>query len=66
MGRKKKNENSAWNLYLDKVERFAYWEKVFTKEECEKIIKIAQKKGLIQGLTLSKKSKIRASEISWL
>ena len=66
MGRRKKNENSAWNLYLDKVERFAYWEKVFTKEECEKIIKIAQKKGLIQGLTLSKKSKIRASEISWL
>ena len=36
MGRKKKNENSAWNLYLDKFERFAYWEKVFTKEEREK------------------------------
>lgn len=66
MNRKKKFENSAWNFYLDKVERYAYWENVFTKEECEKIIKIAHEKSLTQGTTIGKTSKIRSSKICWL
>tara|TARA_R100000781_G_scaffold10968_1_gene10182 strand:+ start:394 stop:987 length:594 start_codon:yes stop_codon:yes gene_type:complete len=67
MGRKKKYGNSAWSFYLDQVERYAYWEDIFTKEECEKIIEIANKKGFTKGETLGKKAqKVRASKISWL
>jgi len=42
----KRFNNPFWNFYLDKVNTYAYWEKVFTKEECEKIIKIAKKQTL--------------------
>ena len=48
---KNKINNPSWNFYLDKLNTYAYWEKVFTKEECEKIIKIAKDKGLIKGTT---------------
>jgi len=65
MKRKKKYENAAWNFQLDNVERYAYWENAFTKEECEKIIKIAYKKGMTKGLTIGN-PKIRSSEICWL
>jgi PKHD-type hydroxylase len=61
--------NLSWNFYLDKVHTYAYWEKVFTPEECKKIIKIAKDKGLIKG-TIGAKSKktsnIRLSKVSWL
>ena len=62
---KNKNNNPSWNIYLDKVNSYAYWEKVFTKEECEKIIKIAKNKGLIQGTT-NKNLNVRSSKICWL
>jgi len=61
----KKFNNPSWNFYLDKVNSYAYWEKVFTKEECEKIIKTAKDKGLIKGLTKSK-TDVRKSKITWL
>ena len=61
----KKTNNSSWNFYLDKINTYAYWEKAFTKEECEKIIKIAKDKGLIKGTTKGK-SDIRQSKICWL
>ena len=61
----KKINNPSWNFYLDKVNSYAYWEKAFTKEECEKIIKIAKDKGLIKGTT-NNKSDARSSQISWL
>jgi PKHD-type hydroxylase len=65
----KKFNNPSWNFYLDKVHTYAYWEKVFTPEECKKIIKIAKDKGLIKG-TIGAKSKkesnIRLSKVSWL
>jgi hypothetical protein len=48
----KKTNNSSWNFYLDKINTYAYWEKAFTKEECEKIIKIAKDKG--KGTTKNK------------
>lgn len=57
--------NSSWNFYLDHVHSFAYWEKVFTKQECEKIIEIANKKGLVRGTTTDK-TDIRLSEVCWL
>ena len=64
---KKPINNPAWNLYLDQVCSFAYWQKVFTKEECNKIIKIAHSKGLMQGRTRKNKiDSIRSSKICWL
>jgi PKHD-type hydroxylase len=57
----------AWSLHLDQVCSYAYWQKVFTKEECDKIIKIAKSKGLIEGKTRKNKlSSIRSSKICWL
>jgi PKHD-type hydroxylase len=61
----KKTSNSSWNFYLDKINTYAYWEKAFTKEECEKIIKIAKDKGLNKGTTIGK-SDARLSQICWL
>jgi len=62
----KKFNNPSWNLELDKVCLFAFWEKIFTPEECEKIIKIGKNKGFIKGQTKDKKTNIRKSSISWL
>jgi PKHD-type hydroxylase len=62
---KNKINNSSWNFYLDKINTYAYWEKAFTPEECEKIIKIAKDKGLIKGTTRNK-SDVRQSKICWL
>ena len=61
----KKINNPSWNLYLDKVCDYAYWENAFTKEECNTIIKIAKEKGLSKGLTPNKED-IRLSNITWL
>jgi len=65
----KKFSNPSWNFYLDTVNTYAYWEKVFTPEECKKIIKIAKDKGLIKAAINGKSkntSKIRLSKVSWL
>jgi len=61
----KKFNNTSWNFYLDKICTYAYWEKAFTPEECEKIIKIAKNKGLIKATTKSK-TDVRSSQITWL
>tara|TARA_R110002020_G_C16256325_1_gene770153 strand:- start:783 stop:1370 length:588 start_codon:yes stop_codon:yes gene_type:complete len=61
----KKFNNPSWNLELDKVNSYAYWVALFSKEECEKIIKIGKKKGFIEAKT-KKKSDIRKGSISWL
>tara|TARA_R100000935_G_C2825925_1_gene162278 strand:+ start:545 stop:1141 length:597 start_codon:yes stop_codon:yes gene_type:complete len=61
----KKFNNPSWNLFLDKVHHYAYWGSLFTKEECEKIIKIGKKKGFIKATTKNK-SDVRLGEISWL
>ena len=63
--KKTKINNPSWNFYLDKVYTYAYMEKVFTKEECKKIINIAKKKGLIKGTTTGK-TDARLSKICWL
>ena len=64
---KKNTINTSWDFYLDKVNSFAWAEKVFTKEECKKIIKIANNKGLIEGTTHGKSYKdTRSSKICWL
>jgi PKHD-type hydroxylase len=62
---KKRFDVTSWNFKLDNVNLYAYWNDAFTKEECEKIIQIANKKGLIKGTTMGK-SDVRKSKVSWL
>jgi len=63
--KKNKNVNSSWNLELDQVRLYAFWNNAFSKEECEKIINIAKDKDLIKGKTKGEIN-IRESKISWL
>jgi PKHD-type hydroxylase len=58
--------NSVWPFELDNLENWAYYNSVFTPEECKKIIDIGNKKGLITGTTISKIKNMRDSKISWL
>jgi len=62
----KKFNNPSWNFYLDQIYTYAFSEKVFSQIECEKIIKIAKKKGMIKGITRGVINDVRSSEISWL
>ena len=59
---------SSWNFKLDKVEKFAFWKNLFSKEECQTIINIAKDKGLVEGTTTSGSDikDVRDSKISWL
>tara|TARA_R100001163_G_C5046526_1_gene183776 strand:+ start:561 stop:1136 length:576 start_codon:yes stop_codon:yes gene_type:complete len=57
--------STNWNFYLDKISSYAYCEKVFTKEECNKIIEIGKQKGLEKGTTKSNND-ARLSKVSWL
>ena len=59
------NVNSSWNLELDQVNLYAFWNNAFSKEECEKIINIAKNKDLITGKTKGE-TDVRDSKISWL
>ena len=61
-----KFNNSSWNFQLDKVNSYAFYKEVFSKEECEKIINLGKNKGFIEGLTMGGKSNLRDSYISWL
>jgi PKHD-type hydroxylase len=63
--KKNNNINSSWNLELDQVNLYAFWNNAFSKEECEKIINIAKDKDLIKGKTKGEMN-IRESKISWL
>lgn len=61
------NVSSAWSFNLDPVYSWAYWEKAFTKEECEKIISIGNSRVQQQATTRNgEKNKVRESEITWL
>ena len=60
-----KFENSSWNLEVDQVNFYAFWNNAFSKEECQTIINIAKDKGLIKGTT-KEESNVRDSKVSWL
>ena len=64
-----KAQNTSWMFEVDKVHLYAYHKKVFSKEECEKIIKIGKGPDLVDGTVtrnLVKDEKIRDSKISWI
>ena len=59
--------SSSWTFNLDHVETWAYWKNMFTKEECEKIIKLANKQKKKQATIFSGVNKeYRDSNIVWL
>jgi len=66
----KKIQSSLWAFESDKVNLFAYWDNIFTPEECAHIVKIGKKLCLEKGKVSSKKpkedDKIRKSKISWI
>lgn len=65
-----KNTHSSWPFKLDYVHSWAYIDNYFSKEECNKIINIANKKGLDEStvrLSKDKKNKNpRKSKVCWL
>jgi PKHD-type hydroxylase len=62
---KTQTSNSAWPFEMDELNNWAYWEKAFTPEECQQIIKIGTDR-LLQKGTAVNNEKVRDSEISWL
>lgn len=59
--------SSVWAFNLDPVHSWAYWEKAFTKEECEKIISIGNSHNQYQAKTRKNEmNKVRKSEVTWL
>ncbi len=66
----KKIQSSVWAFQLDKVNLFAYWDRLFTPEECAQIVKIGKKfsleKGKVSTTNPKEDYKIRKSKISWI
>jgi len=69
----KKNENltnPCWPFQIDYTSFYAYWDNAFSKEECEKIVKIGKSKKLISGTVKNedenKHKNYRDSKIVWL
>ena len=42
--------NTCWAFKTDHVERYAYWDNLFSKEECETIIKYGKSQKMQEGL----------------
>jgi PKHD-type hydroxylase len=75
MNTKKAKKNisniSVWPFQIDNVENWAYWDNVFSADECKKIIDLGNKKELIEGTIIEgtikgKNKNIRNSKISWI
>ena len=65
------NPPPAWSFYTDCVERWAYCNEVFSKEECENIIKIGKSNSLYKAKTVDelntgKTTGVRDSNIVFL
>jgi hypothetical protein len=45
----KKIKTTVWPFQIDTLETWAYWDLVFSKEECQKIIEIGIKNKLSEG-----------------
>ena len=59
--------STSWNLYVNNIQDYVHVQQVFSKEECEKIIKIAETKRLLKATTKSKEDDTyRKSQICWL
>jgi PKHD-type hydroxylase len=57
---------ATWQFQIDDVEHWAYWDNVFTPEECAQIIQIGNTKLEPAKICLGDSKTIRESQISWL
>ena len=57
--------NSSWMFRTDQTNQWAYWDKAFTAEECQRIIDIGNSRTLARGTAISKQE-VRDSDIAWL
>lgn len=62
--------NSAWMFETDSVESWAYWDNLFSKVECEKIIEIGNSRlseaASVGGEKVGVNKEIRDSKVAWL
>ena len=61
--------STSWPFKLDNVENWAYWDNLFTPEECKKIISAGNKvkpKLATVDLDMVKKTSVRNSKVAWL
>jgi PKHD-type hydroxylase len=58
--------SSSWSFNVDKVERWAYWDKAFSDEECDAIVEYGKKFTLHEGTTLGAPSDIRKSNVVFI
>jgi PKHD-type hydroxylase len=65
---KREPERSAgiWAFGADYVENWAYWDNIFSPEECAKIIAFGESYILQKAKVKGNNTKIRNSEVSWL
>jgi len=66
---KLENKSTCWPFNIDKTENWAYYNNIFSKEECEKIIFIGNKLKLEKAkISNNNKTnfKIRKSSVSWI
>lgn len=59
-------ENASWIFQTDPVNYWAYWDKAFTPEECQKIIEIGESKILSKGMAMNTTADYRECDIAWL
>jgi PKHD-type hydroxylase len=61
--------HAAWQFYADKTQNWAYYNNLFTPEECAQIIRVGEGKGLKDGLIagyVSPSESGRIAKVSWL
>jgi len=60
--------NAAWFFNADHVDNWAYWNGVFTPQECKEIIKLGEQKILEKATVINNKIILdaRDSQVSWL
>jgi PKHD-type hydroxylase len=58
--------NTSWAFNLDQINTYAFWEDFLSKDECDKIIKIAKNQKIIKGKVFGNTKNVRKSNITWL
>jgi PKHD-type hydroxylase len=62
------NYSSHWSFYNDPVHEWAFWDMLFTEDECQSIISLGEKNNLVDGTIRENEhvSDIRKSKVSWI
>jgi PKHD-type hydroxylase len=64
----RRNQNTSWAFQVDPVHHYAYYDTVFSVDECKQVIEIGEslfsQKASVSGTGVD--SKIRNSKISWI